>query len=59
MEDQLKTEEESLRLLHKERDQELKKIKRTREDIGINLYSFQQQYAKLEIKVTKIDIPSQ
>jgi len=48
LEDQLKTEEESLRLLHKERDEELKKIKRTREDIGINLYSFQQQYAKLE-----------
>ncbi len=48
MEDQLKTEEENLRLLHKERSEELKKIKRTREDIGINLYSFQQQYAKLE-----------
>jgi len=48
MEDQLKKEEESLRLLHKERSEELKKIKRTREDIGINLYSFQQQYAKLE-----------
>jgi chromosome segregation ATPase len=48
LEDQLKSEEESLRLLHKEREEELKKIKRTREDIGINLYSFQQQYAKLE-----------
>lgn len=48
IEQQLKTEEESLRLLHKERSEELKKIKRTREDIGINLYSFQQQYAKLE-----------
>ena len=48
MEDQLKKEEENLRLLHKERSEELKKIKRTREDIGINLYSFQQQYAKLE-----------
>jgi chromosome segregation ATPase len=48
LEDQLKGEEESLRLLHKEREEELKKIKRTREDIGINLYSFQQQYAKLE-----------
>lgn len=48
MEDQLKKEEESLRLLHKERSEELKKIRRTREDIGINLYSYQQQYAKLE-----------
>ena len=48
LEDQLKKEEENLRLLHKEKSEELKKIKRTREDIGINLYSNQQQYAKLE-----------
>lgn len=48
IEDQLKKEEESLRLLNKEKSEELKKVKRAREEIGINLYSFQQQYAKLE-----------
>lgn len=48
METQLKKEEESLRLIHKEKSEELRKIKRTREDIGINLYGNQQQYAKLE-----------
>jgi chromosome segregation ATPase len=48
IEDQLKEEEEELRLLHKEKSEESKKIKRTREDIGINLYSCQQRYAKLE-----------
>jgi chromosome segregation ATPase len=48
IEDQLKKEEESLRLMHKEKSEELKKVKRTREDIGINLYGYQQQYAKLE-----------
>ena len=48
IEEQLKEEEEDLRLLHKEKSEELKKIKRTREYIGINLYTCQQRYAKLE-----------
>ena len=48
IEEQLKEEEEDLRLLHKEKSEELKKIRRTREDIGINLYTCQQRYAKLE-----------
>jgi hypothetical protein len=48
MEEQLKKEEESLRLLHKEKSEELKKIKRQREDVGVKLYTNQQRYAKLE-----------
>ena len=47
-EEQLKQEEESLRLLNKEKSEELKKVKRTREEIGIKLYSYQQRYAKEE-----------
>ena len=48
LESQLKQEEEELRLEQKEKSEELKKIKRKREDIGVNLYNFQQRYAKLE-----------
>lgn len=48
MEINLKKEEEALRLKFKELSEEQKKIKRTREDIGIKLYGNQQQYAKLE-----------
>ena len=48
LEKQLKEEEEQLRLVQKEKNEELKKAKRKREDIGVNLYNFQQRYAKLE-----------
>lgn len=48
LESQLKDEEEQLRLLQKEKTEELRKVKRKREDIGVNLYNFQQRYAKLE-----------
>lgn len=48
LESQLKEEEEKLRLLQKEKSEELRKIKRKREDIGVNLYNYQQRYAKLE-----------
>lgn len=48
MQAQLKKEEDSLRLELKEKTEELKKIKRLREDVGVNLYSFQQQYAKIQ-----------
>jgi chromosome segregation ATPase len=53
MEEQLKKEEESLRLLHKEKSEEQKKTKREREDIGVKLYTFQQRYAKLEEAFTE------
>ena len=48
MEKNLRDEEEKLRLEHKEKQEELKKIRRMREDIGVNLYSLQQQLAKLQ-----------
>lgn len=48
LEEQLKQEEESLRLMNKEKSEELRKVKRTREEIGINLYTYQQRYAKEE-----------
>lgn len=48
LEDQLKAEEEKLRLLLKEKDEDSKKLKREREDIGIALYSLQQQFANVE-----------
>ena len=48
IEDQLKKEEEELRLEQKEKSEELRKIKRKREDLGVNLYNYQQRYAKLE-----------
>ena len=48
LEEKLKKEEESLRLLHKEKTEELKKMRRQREEIGISLYSLQQQFAKIE-----------
>jgi len=51
MESNLKEEEEKLRLEHKEKQEELKKVKRMREDIGVNLYSLQQQLAKLQEKL--------
>ena len=48
LEDQLKAEEEKLRLLFKEKSEDSKKLKREREDIGIALYSLQQQFANVE-----------
>lgn len=48
LEIQLKGEEEQLRLQQKEKLEELRKVKRKREDIGVKLYNFQQRYAKLE-----------
>jgi len=48
LEEQLKKEEEELRLKHKEKLGELKKVRRTREDIGVTLYNQQQQYAHLQ-----------
>ena len=48
LEDQLKAEEEKLRLLYKEKNEDSKKLKREREDIGIALYSLQQQFANVE-----------
>lgn len=48
LEKQLKEEEEKLRLIQSEKSEELKKIVRKREDIGVNLYNYQQRYAKLE-----------
>ena len=48
LEDQLKAEEEKLRLLFKEKSEDSKKLKREREDIGISLYSLQQQFANVE-----------
>ena len=48
LEDQLKAEEEKLRLLFKEKTEDSKKLKREREDIGISLYSLQQQFANVE-----------
>ena len=48
LEDQLKAEEEKLRLFHKEKINEHRKIKRQREDFGVQLYNNQLQYAKLQ-----------
>jgi hypothetical protein len=48
LEEQLKAEEEKLRLLFKEKTEDSKKLKREREDIGISLYSLQQQLANVE-----------
>ena len=48
LEEQLKAEEEKLRLLFKEKTEDSKKLKRDREDIGISLYSLQQQFANVE-----------
>ena len=48
LEDQLKAEEEQFRLLYKEKSEDSKKIKREREEIGIALYSLQQQFATVE-----------
>jgi len=48
LEDQLKEEEEKLRMIHKEKREELKKTKRRREDFGVQLYNNQLQYAKLQ-----------
>jgi len=48
IEDQLKHEEEKLRLEQKEKTAELKKIKRLREDFGVQLYNNQVLYAKLQ-----------
>jgi hypothetical protein len=48
LEEQLKAEEEKLRLLFKEKTEDSKKLKREREDIGISLYSLQQQFANVE-----------
>ena len=48
LEDQLKTEEEKIRLLYKEKSEDSKKLKREREEIGITLYSLQQQFATVE-----------
>ena len=48
LEEQLKAEEEKLRLLFKEKSEDSKKLKREREDIGIALYSLQQQFANVE-----------
>ena len=48
LEDQLKTEEEKLRLLFKEKNEDSKKLKKEREEIGISLYSLQQQFANVE-----------
>lgn len=50
IEEKLKKEEESLRLRHKEKSEELKKIRRIREEKGINLFSLQQQYIKIEVQ---------
>ena len=47
-EDQLKAEEEKLRLLFKEKNEDSKKLKKEREEIGISLYSLQQQFANVE-----------
>jgi chromosome segregation ATPase len=46
--DQLKSEEEKIRLLYKEKNEDSKKLKREREEIGIALYSLQQQFANVE-----------
>ena len=48
LEDQLKSEEEKIRLLYKEKIKDSKKLKREREEIGIALYSLQQQFANVE-----------
>ena len=48
LEEQLKAKEEKLRLLFKEKTEDSKKLKREREDIGISLYSLQQQFANVE-----------
>ena len=48
LEDQLKSEEEKIRLLYKEKSEDSKKLKREREEIGITLYSLQQQFATVE-----------
>ena len=48
LEDQMKTEEEKIRLLYKEKSEDSKKLKREREEIGITLYSLQQQFATVE-----------
>jgi chromosome segregation ATPase len=48
LEDQLKSEEEKIRLLYKEKNEDSKKLKREREEIGIALYSLQQQFANVE-----------
>ena len=48
LEGQLKTEEEKIRLLYKEKSEDSKKLKREREEIGITLYSLQQQFATVE-----------
>lgn len=48
LEQQLKAEEEQVRLQFKEKTEDSKKLKREREEIGIALYSLQQQFASVE-----------
>ncbi len=48
LENQLKTEEEKLRLLFKEKNNDSKKLKKEREEIGISLYDLQQRFALIE-----------
>ncbi|MCQ2816354.1 MAG: hypothetical protein MJ252_03720 [archaeon] len=48
LEAQLKAEEEKVRLLFKEKSEDSKRLKREREEIGIALYSLQQQFASVE-----------
>ena len=48
LENQLKTEEEKLRLLFKEKNNDSKKLKKEREEIGISLYDLQQRFAIIE-----------
>jgi len=48
METKLRIQEENLRLEHKEKTEERKRLERKREEIGVNLYTFQQQYAKMQ-----------
>jgi len=48
LEKQLRKQEEGLRLEHKEKTEERKRLERNREDIGVNLYTFQQQFAKMQ-----------
>lgn len=48
LEQQLKKEEESIRLKFKEKSEDSKKLKKQREELGITLYSLQQQFAQVE-----------
>jgi chromosome segregation ATPase len=48
LENQLKAEEDKVRLLYKEKSEDSKKLKRQREEIGIALYSLQQQFSNVE-----------